>query len=341
MKTHLNTLFVTTEGAYLAKQGEAVAVRKDREVMLRVPLHMLSSIVCFGPVGVSPYLLGHCGERGVAVSFMTPGGRFLARAHGFTSGNVLLRKDHFRRSEDPGATLRLAQVFVRAKIHNCRILVLRSIRDHGDEDGALETTAAHLERCLRRAGQVDEINVLRGVEGEAARHYFGGFQHLIRNADDTFKINGRSRRPPRDPVNSMLSFVYALLASDARGACESVGLDPQVGFLHSDRPGRPGLALDLMEELRPVIADRVVLSLINRQQVKAADFRSEINGAWLMKDETRKTMLTTYQNRKQEELHHPFLGEKITLGLVPLLQARLLARTIRGELDAYPAYLWR
>lgn len=341
MKTHLNTLFVTSEGSYLAKQREAVIVRKGGNTALRVPIHMLESIVCFGPVTVSPYLMGLCGSRGVAISFMTPHGRFLARAHGFTSGNVLLRKDHYRMSEDAETALALARVFVQAKIHNCRLLVLRAARDHGDPSGALELGGEHLARCLRRAGLTDDLNQLRGIEGEAAKHYFGMFEGLIRNADDAFGVKGRSRRPPTDRVNALLSFLYAILASDVRSACESVGLDPQVGFLHADRPGRASLALDLMEELRPVIADRVALSLINRRQVKADGFEIEVGGAVRMTDETRKSVLAQYQLRKQEELMHPFLGDKVTLGLVPLVQARLLARTIRGELDTYPAFLWR
>ncbi len=341
MKTHLNTLFVTTEDTYLAKEGESVAVRKGRETAIRVPLHMLHSIVCFGRVRVSPQLMGHCGDRGVSMTFLTPSGRFLARVQGFTSGNVLLRKDHFRKSENDEETLEIARVFVQAKIHNCRILVLRGARDHGDPSSALAQGAENLGRCLRRAGVVDDLNRLRGIEGEAARHYFGIFQRLITNSHEAFLMTGRTKRPPRDRVNALLSFVYALLASDIRSACEAVGLDPQMGFLHADRAGRPGLALDLMEEWRPVLADRVVLSIINRQQVKSDGFRLETGGAVKMTEETRKAVLTEYQRRKQEEIEHPYLREKVTLGLMPLLQCRLLSRTIRGELDTYPAFLWR
>lgn len=341
MKTHLNTLFVTTEGSYLSKEGEAVVVRKDGGKALRVPIHMLVSIVCFGHVKFSPYLMALCGERGVAVTFMTPNGRFLGKVQGFTTGNILLRKDHFRLSEDRQRTLELARIFVQAKIHNCRVLILRAARDHGDSSGILKAMAAALAGSLRRAGHIQDLNQLRGIEGEAARNYFRSFRGLVTNPEPLFRIDGRTRRPPKDPVNALLSFVYSLLSADFRSACEQVGLDPQVGFLHADRPGRPGLALDLMEEFRPVLADRVVLSLLNRQQVRPGGFRFEAGGAVTMTDDTRKVVLSQYQKRKAEELEHPFLGEKVTLGLVPLLQARLLARTIRGDLDAYPAFIWR
>lgn len=341
MKKHLNTLFVTTDETYLSKEGEAVVVRQDGKTAMRIPIHMLQSIVCLGHVGVSPYLMALCARRGVSVSFLTPHGRFLGRVSGATSGNVLLRKSHFRLSEDPNAALELARVFVRAKIHNCRIAVMRAARDHGDSDGLLETATQRLANIVQRAGAAETLDTLRGLEGEAARHYFQTFHVLIRSADPIFTMNGRSRRPPRDPVNALLSFAYGILRSDFQAACESTGLDPQIGFLHADRSGRPALALDLMEELRPVLADRVVLSLINRQQVQPDGFDTDIGGAVRMMEETRKAVLAEYQARKQKELEHPFLGEKVTLGLVPLLQARLLARTIRGELDAYPAFLWR
>lgn len=341
MKTHLNTLFVTTENSYVGKDGEAVVVRVDGETALRVPIHMLDSIVCFGPVSVSPYLMALCGRRDVAITFMEPNGRFLGRVHAFTSGNVLLRKEQYRASEHPDLALELSRAFVQAKLHNARVLVLRAARDHGDPGGGLGAAAEHLARCIRRADCADDLNQLRGTEGEAAKRYFESFSLLMRSPGGRFVMNGRSRRPPRDPANALLSFVYALLASDLRSACEAVGLDPQIGFLHADRPGRAGLALDLMEELRPVFADRVVLSLINRQQVKFRGFHHEDGGGVRMNEETRKAVLAQYQKRKEEELTHPFLREKMTLGMVPLIQARLLARTIRGELDTYPPFLWR
>lgn len=341
MKRHLNTLFVTTDETYLSKEGEAVAVRQDGNTAMRIPIHMLQSIVCLGHVGVSPYLMALCARRGVSVSFLTQHGRFLGRVSGATSGNVLLRKSHFRLSEDPIAAFELARVFVRAKIHNCRVVVMRAARDHGDSDGLLDTTSERLANVLQRTKGTETLDGLRGLEGEAARQYFQTFPVLIRSADTAFAMHGRSRRPPQDPVNALLSFAYGILRSDVQAACESAGLDPQIGFLHADRSGRPALALDLMEELRPVLAERVVLSLINRQQVRSAGFVTDMGGGVRMEEETRKTVLAEYQARKNEELEHPFLGEKVTLGLVPLLQARLLARTIRRELDAYPAFLWR
>lgn len=341
MKTHLNTLFVSTEGTYLAKEGEAVVVKQGEARPLRVPVHMLESIVCFGAIKVSPYLMELCSKRGVSVTFLGHHGRFLARVQGPVSGNVVLRREQFRTSEDPAKALSYARVFVQAKIFNSRVVLGRASRDHGDPGGVLADTGARLKACIARAETAGTADQLRGIEGEAARHYFSAFPRLVRGSGDGLAMNGRSRRPPRDPVNALLSFTYALLAADLRSACETVGLDPQVGFLHSDRPGRAGLALDLMEELRPVIADRVSLSLLNRQQVTPDDFVTEIGGAVRMSEEARKTVLVQYQTRKKEELRHPFLGEKVSLGMVALLQTRLLARTLRGELDAYPAFLWR
>lgn len=341
MKRHLNTLYVTSKGSYVAKQGEALVVRRKDAEDFRVPIHMISSVICLGQVSVSPPAMAHCAGNGVAVSFLSPHGRFLAMVVGETTGNVLLRKAQFRASESPESALSLARTFVQAKIHNSRILVRRALRDHGESEGTLRKTAGHLDRGMDRVESAENLDVLRGIEGEAARHYFGSFSVLVRNRARGFRSERRSRRPPMDRLNALLSFAYSLLASDVRSACEGVGLDPQVGFLHGDRSGRPSLALDLMEELRPVIAERVVLSLINRQQIKPADFEIELGGAVRMKDAPRKTFLREYQERKSEELVHPFLGDRITLGTVPLVQARLLAKTLRGELDGYPAYLWR
>ena len=332
---------MTTPGSYLAKEGEAVLVRNKGETTLRVPIHLLESIVCLGPVGASPHLLGLCGKRNVSVSFLKPNGKFLARVTGFTAGNVLLRKAQYRASEDTQRCLELARIPVQAKLHNCRVVLLRAARDHGDSSGLLSKAADYLARCISKAGSSSNLNQLRGIEGESARQYFGAFHELIRSSETEFQMQGRTRRPPLDRVNALLSFLYALLVSDLRSACETVGLDPQVGFLHGDRPGRPSLALDLMEEFRPVLCDRTALSLINRQQVKPDGFEVEPTGAVRMHDETRKTLLVQYQKRKQEEIEHPFLGEKVTLGLVPLIQVRLFAKTLRGELDAYPAFLWK
>lgn len=343
MKRHLNTLFVTTQGAYLAKEGESVVIRVEQQIRLRVPLHTLGGIVCFGQVSCSPYLLGLCGERGVAVSFLTERGRFLARVHGFTPGNVLLRRQQYRRADDGEGAAVVARAVILAKIANSRTVLLRGLRDHGGGDGddSLRSAIQQMDRCLSDAATAPSVDVLRGVEGEAARAYFGVFDRLITARKPEFAFHDRSRRPPLDRANSLLSFLYALLAHDARAACEAAGLDPAVGFLHRDRAGRPGLALDLMEELRAVLADRLALSLINRRQVNADGFRTAPSGGVHMDDATRKTVLVAYQQRKQEEIRHPFLGEKTTVGLLLHLQARLLARFLRGELDAYPPFIWK
>ncbi len=342
MKRHLNTLFVTTQGAYLAREGEAVLVRVEKETRLRVPVHTIGSVVCFGRVGFSPALLGLCGERGVAVSFLSMNGRFLARASGFTFGNVLLRREQYRRADDADASAALARAFIAAKLANARSVLLRHLRDSTDDADVqlVEKAAARLAACAHDASIATTVDAARGQEGEAGAAYFGVFDSLLRGKD-AFRFHGRVRRPPTDPVNALLSFLYALLSADCRAACEAAGLDPQVGFLHRDRPGRPSLALDLMEELRPVLADRLVLSLINRRQLRPDGFTTAVNGAVRMDDATRKAVLTAYQKRKQQELTHPLLGERVSLGLVPHLQARVLARHLRGESDAYVPFLWK
>lgn len=343
MKRHQNTLYVTTQGAYLAKDGEAVTVRVEKETRMRIPIHTLGGIVCFGQVGFSPFLLGFCGERGVAVSFLTENGRFLARVQGPTSGNVLLRRAQYRSADDEAACAPIVRSFVLAKIANSRTVLLRALRDRPDCAGAaaLRDAAAALGQSLATLRDDLPLDSLRGIEGNAARHYFGAFDHLVAQQKDDFIFRDRSRRPPLDNVNALLSFLYTLLRHDAQAALESVGLDPAVGFLHRDRPGRPGLALDLMEELRPFLADRLALSLINLQQVRGAGFTRTESGGVVMDDATRKTVLTAYQKRKQEEILHPFLGEKATVGLLPHLQAALLARALRGDLDGYPPFLWK
>ena len=343
MKRHLNTLFVATQGAYLAKDGEAVAVRVEGETKLRVPLHLLGGIVCFGRVSCSPFLMGACGEAGVAISFLTEQGRFLARVHGFTPGNVLLRRAQYRRADDPAGAAAVARAMIAGKVANARSVLLRGARDHAEAAGAGGVRAAveQMDRCLAAAQRAATLDELRGVEGEAARAYFGAFDALITAQRDGFSFRGRSRRPPLDNVNALLSFLYAILTHDARAACEAAGLDPAVGFLHRDRAGRPGLALDLVEELRAFLADRLALSLINRRQVRASGFRRGAAGGVEMDAATRKTVLEAYQKRKQEELRHPFLGEATTVGLLPHLQARLLARHLRGDLDGYPPFIWK
>jgi CRISPR-associated protein Cas1 len=342
MKKHLNTLFVTTQGAYLAKDGETVAVRIERDVALRVPLHTLDSIVCFGNVGCSPFLLGFCGERNVALSFLTENGRFLARVQGPVSGNVLLRREQYRRADDLAFSAQVAAACVLGKIANCRTVLLRALRDHTDKIDApvLQEAVDRLGASLRRVQGDLSVDEVRGVEGDAARVYFSAFDHLIIRDKASFFMRQRSRRPPLDRINCLLSFLYTLVLHDIRSALETVGLDPAVGYLHRDRPGRSGLALDLMEEFRP-LADRLALSLVNLGQLQQGDFTISDGGAVRMSDTARKTLLVAYQKRKQEEMNHPFLEEKMSLGLFFHTQALLFARYLRGELDGYPPVIWK
>jgi len=334
---------VTTQGAYLAAEGETVVVRVEQENRLQVPVHMLEGIVCFGRVSCSPPLMGLCAERGVGISFLTENGRFLARVQGPVSGNVLLRREQYRRADDPVSSARLAKSFVLAKTANCRTVLMRSLRDHPDACGREEVRKASslLEEDLLSLQKEVPLETVRGIEGDAAKTYFEVFDHLIVSQKEDFRFNGRSRRPPMDRVNALLSFVYVLVTHDAASALEAVGLDPQVGFLHRDRPGRPGLALDLVEEFRPFLADRLVLSLINRKQVQGKGFVQRETGGVVMDENTRKTVLVAYQERKKEEITHPFLQEKTTVGMLVHLQALLLARYLRGDLDGYPAFIWR
>jgi CRISP-associated protein Cas1 len=343
MKKLLNTLFVTTQGAYLCHEGESVLVRVEKETKLRVPVHALGGIVCFGQVSCSPPLMGLCGERGVAISFLSEQGRFLARVQGPVSGNVLLRREQYRRVDVPGDRVAIARAIVICKVANCRTVLQRATRDHADKDGSED-----IERAIRRLGQLLEglktesnLEVLRGREGEAASAYFDVFDRLITAQKEDFFFRGRSRRPPLDNMNALLSFIYTLLAHDASSALESVGLDPQVGFLHAERPGRPSLALDLMEEFRPFLADRLALSLVNLRQVQGGGFRTTESGAVEMNDATRKELLVAYQKRKQEEIQHPFLDESVSIGLLFYVQALLLARLLRGDLDGYPPFVWK
>jgi len=343
MKQLLNTLFVTTQGAYLSKTGETVEVRHEHETKLRVPIHTLGSIVCFGNVTASPFLMGLCGEKNVTLSFLTEHGRFLARVQGPVSGNVLLRKEQYRRSDDLNASAEIARTLILAKIANSRIVLQRALRDRPDcENKAnLERALADMADQLDQLKQSGDLETVRGIEGLAANTYFGCFNALITANTEAFFFTQRSRRPPLDNVNALLSFLYTLLVHDVRSALESVGLDPAVGFLHRDRPGRPSLALDIMEELRSYLADRLVLSLVNRQQVKPDGFTKTESGAVYMDDDTRKTVLVAWQKRKQEEITHPFLQEKIRLGLLPHVQALLMARFLRGDLEGYPPFFWR
>jgi CRISPR-associated protein Cas1 len=343
MKRHLNTLFVTTQGAYLGCDGETVDVRVERESRLRIPLLNLDGVVCFGQVSMSPQLMARCAEANVAVSFLTENGRFLARVIGWSPGNVVLRRQQYRRADDATCTLGIVRQIVAAKVANSRTVLLRAMRDYPSTDGVgeLEIASRRLSQLCLTAHAASDTNLARGIEGEAASVYFGVFSHLLTAQRDAFAFTRRSRRPPLDSINALLSFLYTLLAHDARSACESVGLDAAVGFLHRDRPGRPGLALDLMEEFRSVLGDRLALTLINRQQIRAAGFTVTESGGVVMDDDTRKTVITAYQERKQEELMHPFLQERTTIGMLLHIQARLFARHVRGELDAYPAFIWK
>lgn len=346
MKRHLNTLYVTTQGAYLNKDGANVVVSIDGAERARVPIHTLGGLVGFGRVMLSPPLLGFCAEAGVTVSFLSEQGKFLARVEGPVSGNVLLRREQYRRTDDPDGCAAIVRSLIIGKALNQRAVIRRTLRDHGERMhapafAALETAERRLTDIARRAERPQSADELRGLEGEAANVYFGVFDALIRAEGDEFRFTGRSRRPPLDPVNALLSFAYALLVHDVRSALETTGLDPAVGFLHRDRPGRPSLALDLMEEFRPFFADRLVLSLINRRQVAGKNFRHMENGACLMADDLRKAVLVAYQERKREQLRHPFLGEPTTVGLLWHLQAQLLARHLRADLDGYPPFVWK
>jgi CRISPR-associated protein Cas1 len=344
VKKLLNTVYVTTEGTALRKDGENLVAEVEGIEKARVPLHMLGAVVAFGPVLVSPALIGACAGAGIAIALLDRAGRFQARIEGPVSGNVLVRRAQYRASE---AAEEVARSLVIGKVANQRAVLMRALRDHGGEMRAearasVEAAALRIAQVLRRATWTDAtLDALRGSEGEAATLYFGVFDHLIRSPDRELRWRGRSRRPPLDPMNALLSFLYTLLTHDCRSACESVGLDPAVGFLHRDRPGRPSLALDLMEELRAPLADRLALSLVNRRQLRAGDFRAMDGGAVLLADEARKLVLTAWQERKKEERRHAFLGERAPFGLVPWLQAQMLARHLRGDLDAYPPWFWK
>jgi len=343
MKKHLNTLFVTTQGAYLSKEGETIVVKVDGEIKLRVPVHTIAGIVCFGNVSCSPYLMGFCAENDVAISFLSEHGRFLAKVQGPVSGNVLLRREQYRRADDLKFSAEVTKFILIGKLTNCRAVLQRALRDHAEkiEEQEVRTAVMRLNRLIESLNQDQSLDVLRGIEGDAAHIYFSVFDHLIVAQKETFRFDERTRRPPLDNVNCLLSFIYTLLMHDVRGALESVGLDPAVGFLHRDRPGRPGLALDLMEEFRPYIADRLTLSLINLQQVQDKDFKKTESGAVVMNDDARKTVLVSYQERKREEITHPFLDEKVMIGMLFHIQAMLMARYLRGDLDGYPPFIWK
>ncbi len=342
MKQLLNTLYVSTEGAWLRLEGETIVVMIDKEKRLQVPLHHLGGIVCIGRVNLSNALMARCMEDGRCIVWLNENGRFLARVEGAISGNILLRQAQYRAADDPEITLNLARAFVAGKLRNSRQVLLRSARDNksASEAEALKKAASALAIDLRNLEHADSLDSVRGLEGDAARIYFGQVNHMIRpDARDDFAFEQRNRRPPRDPINALFSFFYALLLTDCRSALESVGLDSQLGFLHAVRPGRPALALDLLEEYRAVFGDRLAFTLINRGQIGKKDFDFNPGGSVLLNAKGRKTLLVAYQERKKETLNHPVIEQQVEIGLIPLLQARFLARHLRGDTEAYVPYL--
>lgn len=343
MRKLLNVLFVTSEDAYLSLDGENVVVSREKQEVGRFPLHNLSGIICFTYAGASPALMGVCGRKGIDLTFCSSTGRFLARTVGEENGNVLLRREQYRIADDQRRSCQIARNMILGKIYNARWSIERTRRDHPDRIDAERFAAASetLRGLLPQVAEQSDLESLRGLEGTGASTYFGVFEDMILREKETFFFRGRNRRPPLDPVNAMLSFAYSLLASECAGALESVGLDAYVGFLHRDRPGRTSLAADLMEELRPCCADRFVLTLINNRVIQGDDFETGESGAVLLKDEARKRFLKAWQERKREQIKHPYLEEKLPWGLLPYVQALLLARHIRGDLDAYPPFLWK
>ena len=336
MKKLLNCLYITSQGSYLHKERETIVVKNDGKKLGQFPSININSIFCFGQVTVSPFLMGHCAEKGIGLGFYTEHGRFLARMQGRGSGNVLLRRAQYRWADDPEKTAAIAGLIVAAKIANSRSILQRELRNHG-EDVLLANTIKRLGTSVRRAKQAEHVDSVRGMEGEAAAAYFSVFGRLVRNGD--FVFGGRVRRPPTDAVNALLSFTYSLVTQECLSALAGVGLDPYVGFLHRDRPGRPGLALDLVEEFRSPWSERFVLTLLNRRQFQTKDFVTEASGAVRLTDDARKMFLAAWQERKLVEVVHPYLEEKVPIGLLPHCQALLLARHIRGDMQYYPPFL--
>jgi len=345
LKKLLNTLYITSKNSYIHVEGETVVVEHEEGDKIRFPIHNLESIVCFGPIKCSSPLMQLCGERKVFITFLSEYGNFYSRVEGPITGNVVLRRAQFRKADDEKVSSQIARSIILAKLLNSRNVLMRAVRestgDEGDRVVKLENAAEYLYKQVQKLKEDSDIDTIRGIEGDAARAYFSVFNQLIVSQKNEFLFTDRNRRPPLDNVNALLSFVYTLLTHDTRSGLQSVGLDPAVGFMHCDRSGRPGLALDLMEEFRAYLCDRLVLSLINRQQVKAKGFRKTESGAVIMDDDTRKIVLTAYQKRKREEIVHPYLGEKVEIGLLPYVQSQLLARYLRNELDAYPSFFWK
>ena len=343
MKKLLNTLYVTTPDAYLSLDGENVVVSVGGEERLRVPLHNLQNIVTFGWQGASPALMRHASELGIGLSFFSQNGRFLCRAEGEIRGNVLLRREQYRIADDERRSLKIAVNMIGAKTANSRAVLTRFLRDHpmAADAAEIQSAADYLNDSLGKIRDAENMESLRGFEGVNATCYFSVLDAMILQNKADFRFTVREKRPPCDSVNALLSFCYSIFANECASALSSVGLDPYVGFMHTDRPGRKSLALDIMEEFRSIVCDRFVLSMINLRQISAEDFTIKENGAVLLNDDARKNFLTAWQKRKKEIVTHPFLSEKCEWGVLPFVQAELLARHIRGDLDEYPPYLWR
>jgi CRISPR-associated protein Cas1 len=335
MKKLLNTLYITRQETYVHKERETIIIKSGGEKLGQFPAVNMANIACFGNVSVSPFLMGYCAEKSIGLTFYTEYGRFLARVQGKASGNVLLRRKQYRWADDEKQSTAVARLMVASKIANCRAVLLRELRNHG-ENQLLKDASDRLSVSCRRAKNAGSVDEARGIEGEAAATYFAVFNELIRGAG--FAFGGRVRRPPTDPVNAMLSFAYSLITQECVSALSGVGLDPYVGFLHKDRPGRSSLALDLLEEFRAPWADRFILTLINRRQFQLGDFVTEASGAVRLTDDARKQFLSAYQERKQVEIMHPYLEEQVPIGLLPHCQALLLARHIRGDTEYYTPY---
>ncbi|WGE32521.1 type I-C CRISPR-associated endonuclease Cas1c [Actinobacillus genomosp. 2] len=337
MRKLQNTLYITTQGSYLHKERETLVVEQERKKVAQLPIHSIGHIFCFGNVLVSPFLMGFCGENNVNLAFFTESGRYLGRLQGRQSGNVLLRRAQYKKSETN--PLPIARNIIAAKIQASKRVLQRQIRNHG-ENADIQSAITALNYSLQQLKTADNLDLIRGIEGDAASRYFGVFSHLIK-ANSGFHFDGRNRRPPRDGVNALLSFLYSIVGKDISGALQGVGLDPQIGFLHADRPGRDSLAQDILEEFRAWWVDRMVLSLINRGQIKPDDFITEASGAVTLKPEARKLLFQALQAKKQEKIIHPFLEEEVEIGLLPYIQAMLLARHLRGDLAEYPPFLMR
>lgn len=343
MRTLLNTLYVTNAEAYVSRDGENVVIKIDNKEVLRRPIHILENIVCFNYVGISPGLMKLCVDNNVGVSFLNEHGRFMARVSGKVKGNVLLRRTQYRYADEIEKSLEISKNCITGKLVNCRNVVSRAIRDHEDvvDSDRMRFVLEKLAVSLENAKNANNIDELRGIEGEAARTYFSIFDNFILKQKEDFYFTERSKRPPMDNLNALLSFAYTLLANDMESALETVGLDPYVGFMHTDRPGRISLALDMIEELRPYIAERFVISLINKKQISPNGFIKKESGGIIMDKDTKNTFLTAWQKRKQEVITHPFLNEKIEIGLIPYVQAMLLARYLRNDIDSYPPFFMR